>query len=236
MPFSGSPTWVLVFGAFVVVAVAVLVLGIAWELLRPKAKARARLGESTVELWVRRRRFPVGSDAVVVPVAPNLKMAVGVSKWVRDATASRAQWAADRAAPLPPGSAFLAPGGRYRFGAAALAVVMDEFKRTTPEWIAAGIARAVELARADGAANVVIADMTDDLLRQPPWITDQQRLSTCRPVAQAMMDGIRRSEGIVDTIRVWVWNPANEPVWRDAFDRLSASSRDDRSEPAAASA
>src|SRR5205085_9079578 len=109
------------------------------------------VGDTTIELWARERRMPSAGEAIIVPVATDLRMTTGIAKWVRDASADAAQKAALKHAPLPPGEAVLVPGGKFKFGHAALAVVMDDNKRTSPAWISDAIARSIVLARTEAA-------------------------------------------------------------------------------------
>src|SRR5437867_9038866 len=97
------------------------------------------LGDTTIELWFRPWNRGPKAEAIIVPVAPDMKMSAGIAKWARDASANRVQNQALRIAPLAPGDAFVGAGGKYRFGMVALAVVMDDTKQTTPEWIVDGI-------------------------------------------------------------------------------------------------
>lgn len=104
---------------------------------------------------------------------------------------------------------------------AALAVVMDDTKRVSTGNIAAGIAKAACLARDHGAKTLALPDMTEDLLRQPRWVTDEQRRETCRAIASAMIEGIARQNGAVPTVRIWVWQSATQSVWIEEFDRVA---------------
>src|SRR5438067_8563186 len=96
---------------------------------------------------MKERKYPSMAEAIIVPVGPDLKMGGGIAKWVRDATANRLQRDAERAATRPPGDAFAASGGKFRFKLAILAVVMDDSRRTSPEWISHSITRGIQLAQ-----------------------------------------------------------------------------------------
>src|SRR5215470_13239864 len=101
---------------------------------------------TTLELWVSRRKMPffMHADAILVPVAPDLKMVFGVAKLIRDFGANAVQYEANQAAPLPPGQAFIGTGGRYRFRFTALAVIFDEVKRTSPDLVMQAVQNAMQ--------------------------------------------------------------------------------------------
>jgi len=216
-----TPGWVAEFVAVVLLTFAALAVAIVWERVGPKPLRTVELPDMTVELWVRERRFPCAADAVVVPVAPDLKMASGIAKLVRDATAGVIQPEADRVAPLSTGEAFAGSGGKHRFGMAVLAVVMDGQKRTSPDWIAAGVRRAIEVAWAQEAGSILIPDMTDDLLQQPEWIGEEERRAACRPIARAMLDGILSSGGKIENVKLWVWRKGSEDIWLEELGRMA---------------
>jgi O-acetyl-ADP-ribose deacetylase (regulator of RNase III) len=225
MPYSGIPWWAVAYGAIALLPAVALALAILWEFFGPRPVRRVQLPDMTIELWVRERRLPKRSGAIIAPVAPDLKMAIGIAKWVRDSTAGIVQQEALDAAPLPPGEAFVGSGGKYRFKVAALAVVMDAQKRTSPEWIASAIRRAMERTQEKGADTCLLPDMTEDLLRQPQWITDEKRRETCRPIARAMLDGALASRGVMEVVRIWVWRAVNADVWMQELDRLEQEAR-----------
>ena len=102
-----------------------------------------------------------------------------------------------------------------------LAVVMDEQKRTRSEWIRDGIARAIKLARDRDARTCVVPDFTEDLLRQPRWITGEQRHETCGPIARAMLEGILAGGTTMDDVRIWVWRSGNEDVFIAELERMA---------------
>jgi hypothetical protein len=165
--------------------------------------------------------MPAPGEAIIVPVAPDLKMAVGIAKWVRDVTADEVQHEALAVAPLPPGDAFVGRGGKFRFGHTALAVVMDENKIPTPAWIRDGVTQAIREARSQGAGTILLPDFTEDLLRQPQTITDEQRRESCRPIARAMLEGVLAAGDTMETIRVWVWRKGYEDVYAEEMDRIA---------------
>ena len=153
---------------------------------------RATLHDLTIELFVSQRKLPLlaGADALIVPVGPDLKMVFGVAKMARDRGADIVQVEANRVAPLNPGDAFVGTGARYRYKYTALAVIFDESKRTSAEIITQAVTTAVTKLRAVGAKSVVIADMTENLLAQPNWITQEQRRKTAAITAKIMIDAI----------------------------------------------
>jgi hypothetical protein len=214
----GSPIWVWVGAAIVTVTALLMFFFIFWDIVRPKAIKSVTVGNSTIELWERERKMPGTAEAIIVPVAPDLKMSTGIAKWVRDATAGAVQYEAQKVAPLPPGDAFVGSGGRYRFAVAALAVVMDDTKRTSPEWITQAIAQALVMIRGRDAATCLLPDMTEDLLRQPQWISDDQRRETCRPIARAMINGVLAGAEDME-VKIWVWR-GNRDIWEEEFARL----------------
>ena len=176
-----------------------------------------KFGETSVELWVRERAMPARADSIIAPVGTNLKMGVGIAKWVRDEGSGKAQSEALKAAPLAPGESFVGTGGRYRFESVILAVVMDDQKRFTGEWITTAVAESIREAGKSGAESVLLPDMTDDLLRQPVWISQRQRNETCEPIARAMLEGVRMAQGSVRTVKLWVWRKDLLDVWNSAF-------------------
>jgi hypothetical protein len=218
MNISEFPLWVILGAGIVALTGVALVFALIYEVVRPKPRKRIRIGDTTVTLWVRERRMPGSAGALVVPVATDLKMVAGIAKWARDAGADRLQHEADAAAPLAPGEAFVGSGGRYRFKVGALAVVMDDAKRTSPEWIRDAVATALRAAREKDARSAIVADFTEDLLRQPNWITAEQRRETCGPIARAILDGIVAGGGTLDEVRIWVWRGGNEDIYAALFD------------------
>ena len=219
-----TPLWVWV---FVGVAMVPALLGVAatmfWNAKRPRAAGSLRRGDLHVELWGGDWYRVPRADAIVVPVAPDLQMYAPVAKWVRDASAYEVQNQANRAAPLNPGDAFMGTGGKYRFDMAALAVVMDENKRVTGDWIAASVERALRLAGEHGAQTVVIPDMTEDLIRHPSTITPEQRRQTADVVAPAIVRGVLNAGDVVDEVKIWVWKPENREVYAREFESLESA-------------
>lgn len=224
MSIAGAPIWVWVTAAIVAAHVGMLAAAIAWDIVKKHPLKSVRRGDNNIELWVRERRLPSSDEAIVVPVATDLKMSTGIAKWVRDATADAIQQQALKHAPLAPGEAIIGAGGKFRFGAAVLAVVMDDKKRTSPDWITEAVARAIELAREEGAQSIVIPDFTEDLLRQPQWVNDQQRRDTCAPIARAILQGVLAAREDMETVRIWVWRKGNEDIYVQELNRLEQDS------------
>ncbi len=222
--FLGSPYWIIVGCLLFSVWFIALAVVLVWEKIGPKPSKSVTVDGTTIELWERERKLPRSSDAIIVPVATDLKMAVGISKWVRDTTANAIQYEALRAAPLAPGNAFVGSGGKFRFGSAALAVVMDDTKRTSNKWITDAVAKSLTLLRDNDAEIITIPDFTEDLLRQPKWISDTQRQETCAPIARAIIDGIIAGGADVIHVRIWAWR-GNVDVWKAEFERLQGESK-----------
>lgn len=172
---------------------------------------RATLENLTIELYVSQRKLPAlaGADALIVPVGPDLKMVFGVAKMARDRGADLVQYEANKVAPLAPGEAFIGTGARYRYKYTALAVIFDQSKRTSAELISRAINNAVRKLREKGAKSVVIADMTENLLAQPNWITVEQRRKTAAITAKIIVDAIIACGSNAKTIKIWCSEPDN---------------------------
>jgi hypothetical protein len=178
-----------------------------------------------IELWVSRRKFPYLSfpSGVVVPVAPDLKMNFGVAKIIRDWAGGKPQAEANRAAPLAPGDIFIGSGSRFRiFSKTILAVIFDGQKFTHPEWIASALRKAASgMDDGHGSATLMVPDMTENLLSQPNWITEEQRLDTARVTARLMLDAILACRGThVKTVKIWVWEPSHADIFMEEMDAL----------------
>src|SRR5580700_8474974 len=143
-------------------------------------KKRVALQDLTIELWVSRRKLPLvlRAHSIVVPTGPDLKMVFGIAKMVRDMGADVVQHEANRVAPLKPGEAFVGAGARFRYKFTALAVIFDESKCTSQALISKAMTNAMLMLRERGAKSVVVPDMTENLLTQPNWITEEQRRET----------------------------------------------------------
>lgn len=216
----GCPAWVWLSAIGIGGVFLALFAIIGIDLFGPKPVKRIVVDDTAIELWEKERKLPGGADAIIVPVATDMKMSAGIAKWVRDKTADTIQYEALKVAPLPPGDVFVGSGGKYRFNSTALAVVMDDQKRTSPEWIREAIATALVRLRAEDAETCFVPDMTDDLLQQPKTITDEQRRATCRPVAHAIMDGIISSGTHYVTIKIWAPR-VNRDIWLEELDRVA---------------
>jgi hypothetical protein len=216
----GFPLWVWIGTAIVAATFGLLLLTIAYDMIRPKPVKTLYHGDLAIELWVKQRRMPAAGEAMIVPVAPDLKMVNGIAKWVRDATADDIQRQALTVAPLAPGEVFVGRGGKFRFGHTALVVVMDDKKVPSTRWITDGVARAITESRAAGANNIILPDFTEDLLRQPQTITEQQRRDSCGPIARAMLAGVIQAGDTMETVRIWVWRKGNEDIYAEEMARL----------------
>jgi O-acetyl-ADP-ribose deacetylase (regulator of RNase III) len=182
-----------------------------------------------IELWVARRKLPffMHADAVLVPVAPDLKMVFGIAKMIRDYGANTIQYEANQAAPLPPGQAYIGAGGRYRFKYTILAVIFDEVKRTSPELILRAVRSAVQQAQRKGVESIIFPDMTENLLAQPNWITPEQRQATAEVTARTLVNAIMVCQGAIKTVKIWVWDPANAPAFQNELKRLESQGWDE---------
>ena len=183
---------------------------------------RATLRDLTIELLVSQRKLPLlaGADGLIVPVGPDLKMVFGVAKMARDRGADIVQVEANRVAPLMPGDAFVGTGAKYRYKYTALAVIFDENKRTSPAIITQAVTTAVNKLRDAGAKSVVIADMTENLLAQPNWITQEQRRTTAAITAKIMIDAIVACGTNARTVKIWCSEPDNAQFFVEELKRL----------------
>ncbi len=188
---------------------------------------RATLRDLTIELLVSQRKLPLlaGADGLIVPVGTDLKMVFGVAKMARDRGADIVQVEANRVAPLKPGDAFVGTGAKYRYKYTALAVIFDESKRTSPAIITQAVTTAVNKLRAVGAKSVVIADMTENLLAQPNWITQEQRSKTAAITAKIMIDAIVACGTNARTVKIWCSEPDNAPFFVAELKRLTERER-----------
>ncbi len=224
MTYTGIPTWAWGFIALTMVpTLFALILLFLRDATMSKPVRRVKRGDTTVELWTRDWARPPAGEALIVPVGTDLRMTTGIAKWARDTTANRLAAEAEAAAPLQPGQAWAGQGGKFRFRIASLAVVTDESKRTSEEWIAQGVNSAIQEARSQGARTCVVPDFTDDLLRQPKDITDAQRRETCGPIARAIVNGILASGDTMEEVRIWVWRKVDEDIYAEEMDRLATS-------------
>lgn len=193
--------------------------------LRPTA--RVALQDLTIELWVSQRKLPMSlrADAIIVPVAPDLKMVFGIAKMARDMGADAVQHEAALVAPLQPGDAFVGSGARYRYKHTALAVIFDHNKRTSPAIISQAVGTALRKLRGLHVNSVVFPDMTENLLAQPNWITDEQRRATAALTARLMVDAIVSGGLMASTVRIWVWDAQNAPFFKQELERVKQEQR-----------
>ena len=194
-------------------------------------KKRISLPDLTIELWVSQRSLPMLliGNAIIVPTAPDLKMVFGVAKMVRDMGADAVQYEANAAAPIEPGHAFIGTGAKFRYKFTALAVIFDRSKRTSQAYISSAISDAMRQLRAKGAKSVVVPDMTENLLSQPNWITDEQRQETAAIAARMLVDAVVAAGSNIKVVRIWVWDPSLAHLYISELDRLKK-----RQQPAAA--
>lgn len=224
MIHTGTPLWAWLF-VLVAMVPPITALAILFILNKvgPKPVKKVIVGETTIELWVKERKYPSSGEAVIIPVAPDLNMNVGIAKWVKDKTANRLQRDAQRAAPREPGTAFIGPGGKFYFKFAILAVVMDDKKLTKPDWISNAITHGILQAQEHDVRTIIVPDMTEDLLRQPKEITDADRNKTCGPIARATLDGILNAPDAMETVKIWVWRSVNLPIFVAEMERLQGA-------------
>jgi hypothetical protein len=185
-------------------------------------KKRVALRDLTIELWVSRRKLPLvlRAHSIVVPTGPDLKMVFGIAKMVRDMGADVVQYEANRVAPLAPGEAFVGTGARFRYKFTALAVIFDESKRTSQALISKAVSNAMLLLRDHGAKSVVVPDMTENLLTQPNWITEEQRRETAAITARLMIEAILSAGSNVKMVKIWVWDPDNAQFFIDEMEQI----------------
>jgi O-acetyl-ADP-ribose deacetylase (regulator of RNase III) len=202
-----------------------------WVPARPVIRPimRVSLGSLGINLYVAQRKLPflIGhtlfmNNALLVPVAPDLKMVFGVAKQARDWGADIAQNEALKVAPLKAGEAFVGTGGRYRFRHTVLAVIFDEQKRTSPDIIRRAVRRGAQLASERGATSLILPDMTENLLAQPNWITDAQRAETAQITAFTLVDTLRSFRNMMKTVNIWCWDPRNVEFYLRELKRLQA--------------
>lgn len=185
-------------------------------------KKRIVLPDLTIELWVSQRKLPLllRAHSIVVPTARDLKMVFGVAKMVRDMGADVVQYEANLAAPLAPGEAFVGSGARFRYRFTALAVIFDESKRTSQALISQAMSNAMRLLKDKGAKSVVVPDMTENLLTQPNWITEEQRRETAAITAHLMVEAILTAGSNIKMVKIWVWDPANAEFFINEMDQI----------------
>lgn len=212
------PGWVLVGVATLLTPVAAFAMAWATVRLNSRSAGLARLGGAWVEVAVRERQMPRGADLVVAPVATDLRMAAGIAKWVRDATANAAQKAADAVGSAARGTAILAPGGRYRFRNAALAVVLDEAKRFSVADVQSALEAGLRVGREAGARTAVLPDFVDDLMRQSQVVTLEERRNLARLLAPAVVAAAAGAGALGYTsVTLWVYRSGVEDIYAEAL-------------------
>jgi len=224
---TGIPPLYIVQAILVFFFLGPVVTIVALAILRPyifPPYYRMKSAGLVIELWVTKRTFPYAAfaEAVIAPVGPDLKMNTSAAKVVRDWGASKVQYEANSAAPLKPGDAFLGSGARFRFNwrMTALAVVFDEQKRTNPELFGVAIHKAAELAAQQGAANILLPDMTENLMQQPNWVTDIEREAATRKTARLMVLSLLPLDGVITTVKIWVNNSETADLYIEEMDRM----------------
>lgn len=202
-------------------------LKLARPFLHPLAQTRS--DGLNVLLWAASYKLPAlmlgapffrRTQALIVPVSPDLKMVYGAAKLARDYGANRPQIEAASFAPLSPGEAILVSGARYRYKYTGLAVIFDSKKRSSPETIVRAVRRALELARQRGCTGVILPDFTPNLMPQPNQVTSALQRSVAEATALAMGEAIRNCRGLMDVIHVWCWDPTNAGVYQRELKRL----------------
>ena len=188
---------------------------------------RATLQDLTIEVYAHKHKVPLlaQADGIVVPVGTDLKMVFGISKMVRDRGADFIQREAALVAPLAPGEAFVGSGAKYRFKNIALAVIFDNQKRPSADYISRAIVNAIRMLREKGARTVVVADMTDNLLAQPNWITNEQRAKTAEMTARIVVEAIAVSGGNAKKIKIWCVEPLNVPYYVAELKRIASQEK-----------
>jgi hypothetical protein len=210
---------ILLFGLLQAPVVAVAVWAL-WRVIFPPY-FHLKVDGLKIELWVSQRKYPWMSlsQAFIVPVAPDLKMVFGSAKIARDWGANKVQYEADAVAPLQPGDAFVGSGSRYRWQYTALAVIFDSQKRTNSELISAALGAAMNKLSDEDVTNAILPDLTDNLMAQPNWITDEQRESTARQAARLTLDALYTHRGALQTVRIWVFDPRNADIYIEEMEK-----------------
>ena len=187
---------------------------------------KTRINGVNIELWVSENKYPIMAlpDVLVVPVAPDLKMVFGAAKIARDYGAGKAQIEADKVAPLQPGDAFVGAGAKYKWHLTALAVIFDSQKRATAEAITSSLRKALTEAGTHGATSAMIPDMTENLLAQPNWISEAQKLETAQIAARLTLEAALACRSTVETIKIWVYNAANADAYVAVLEKIDAES------------
>lgn len=214
-PLLGTvPAWIWVGSAVVAIPVLGVLAAVAYELTKERPALVVKERGTRLELWHSPRQ-PARTDLVIVPVATDQMLVAGSALWVRGATADQAQRDADPHAPRNPGEAVLVSGAPGRFKRTALAVVMDEQKRWSADWVRQSLLQAVSLGREHGLAEVLFPDWTPDLMRQPRVQDDLFRKQEAERIAPILVEATRSLIGEVAVVRLWIRDAAVFPVYRD---------------------
>jgi hypothetical protein len=99
-------------------------------------------------------------------------------------------------------------------------VIFDESKRTSQALISKSMTNAMVQLRDRGAKSVVVPDMTENLLTQPNWITEEQRRETGAITARLMIEAILAAGSNVKMVKIWVWDPDNAQFFIDELDQI----------------
>lgn len=197
-----------------------VVIWVLWSVIFPPYY-RMKVGDLKIELWVSKRKYPwmSRSQALIVPVAPDLKMVFGSAKMARDWGANQVQAEAEKVAPLKPGEVFVGSGSRYRWQRTALAVIFDNQKRTNPELLATALQNAMRQLASEDLTSAVLPDLTDNLMTQPNWITDEQRESTARQAARLTLDALVNTATDMRVVRIWCFDPRNADLYIEEMEK-----------------
>lgn len=202
------------------VPVAAVAVWVLWSVIFPPYY-RMKVGDLKIELWVSQRKYPWVSraQAFIVPVAPDLKMVFGSAKMARDWGANQVQAEAEKVAPLKPGEVFVGTGSRYRWQRTALAVIFDNQKRTNPEILATALKNAAHQLASEDITNALLPDLTENLLTQPNWISDEQREATARQAARLTLDALVSSASELKVVRIWCFDPRNADLYIEEMEK-----------------
>ncbi len=185
---------------------------------------------SKIYLWVSNRKPPakmlgapllIRKQAMLVPVSPDLKMVFGSAKIARDYTGGRAQMEAYKFAPLKQGDAIVLGGGKYRFRNTVLAVIFDDYKRTSPEMIIRAVRRGAELASQQGCSGLILPDMTQNIISHPNWINTELRRDTARTAAIVTMQAIQSCRGLMNQFHIWCWDRTVADIYQSELQRFT---------------
>lgn len=193
---------------------------VLWPVIFPPYY-RMRAGNLKLELWVSQRKYPwmSRSEAFIVPVAPDLKMVFGSAKMARDWGANQVQVEAEKVAPLKPGEVFVGSGSKYRWQRTALAVIFDNQKRTNVELLGTALHNAMHQLSEEGITSALLPDLTDNLISQPNWITDEQRGEAARQAARLTLDALVSAKPELVVVRIWCFDPRNADLYIEEMEK-----------------